>query len=62
MADAKRRGKHLGPPYKLSRRRVLTAHKMIIGNGMEISDVAVAWNVAPITIARAFRRHGLEMP
>ena len=62
MAEAKRRGKHLGPPYKLSRRRTLTAHKMITRNGMQLDDVAAAWNVAPITIARAFRRHGLEMP
>ena len=60
MAEAKRRGKHLGSPFKLSKRRALTAHKMIARDGMDIGDVANLWKVAPITVARALRRHGLE--
>ena len=59
MADARRKGQHLGPPFKLSRRRILNAHRMIVKDALPIEDVAARYDVAPITLIRGFKRHGL---
>ena len=61
MADAKRRGQHMGRPFKLSRSRALQAYDMIVNRGMDLADVAARCNVAPITMARAFDRYDLEV-
>lgn len=59
MAAAKRRGQHVGRPYKLKRRRVLAAHRMIVQEGAALDELAARYSVAPITLQRAFRRYGL---
>lgn len=59
MAAAKRRGQHLGRPYKLSRKRLARAHHLVTTRGMPLSDVAQSLDVAPITLTRGFLRIGL---
>jgi DNA invertase Pin-like site-specific DNA recombinase len=61
MAHAKLAGKHVGRPYKLTRRRVIRAHDQVAREGIDIREVADRCSVAPITITRAFRRYGLEV-
>ncbi|MBL27253.1 MAG: DNA resolvase [Rhodospirillaceae bacterium] len=61
MAHAKLAGKHVGRPYKLTRRKVMRAHDQVAREGIDIREVADRCEVAPITIARAFRRYGLEV-
>ena len=61
MADAKRRGQHLGRPYILDARQAAEAHRMIACEGTPIAALASAWSVSPITITRALKRHGLEV-
>lgn len=60
MAEAKRRGQSLGPPFKLSKRRALHAHKSMQSGKADLADMAAHYQVAPITIKRAFKRYGLE--
>lgn len=60
MAHAKKCGKHLGRPYKLSRRRVLKAHDLVTSGDVDLREVAKRCEVAPITVTRAFRRYGLK--
>jgi len=60
MAHAKREGKHVGRPYKLSKRRAVRAHAQIQDGEQSLSHLAAQYDVAPITIKRAFMRHGLE--
>lgn len=60
MAEAKRRGKHLGRPYKLKRKRVMAAYQMIVREGAQIDELAARYSVAPITLLRAFKRYGLN--
>ena len=60
MAAAKARGQHLGRPYKLSRRRIVRAHRLITEQGRDIGKVAKSYRVSPITLKRGFARFGLE--
>ncbi len=60
MASAKRAGQHLGRPFKLSKKRVMSAHRQITENEASLTAIAAHCSVAPITIRRAFRRYGLE--
>ena len=60
MADAKRRGQHIGRPYILDAQQAAEAHHKITVEGVPLSLLAAAWNVSPITITRAFKRQGLE--
>ena len=60
MAEAKRRGQHLGRPFKLSHARALNAYSLMVDKGMDLPNVAARYRVAPITISRAFKRYGLE--
>ena len=60
MAQAKREGRHLGRPYKLSRARVMRAHRLIVEKGFSLSTVAAKYRVSPLTVRRAFARYGLE--
>jgi DNA invertase Pin-like site-specific DNA recombinase len=59
MAAAKRRGIHLGRPYKLSKRRTVAAHRQVTEGGLELQAVASRCRVSPITLTRAFERYGL---
>ena len=60
MAAAKKRGVHLGRPYKLSQHRILTAYSRIQTGGRTLDQEAARLKVHPVTIVRAFKRHGLE--
>ncbi|MCG8605446.1 recombinase family protein [bacterium] len=60
MAAAKRRGIHLGRPYKLKKGRVLKAHHLVTERGQAVECVAKRYRVSPITMRRAFERYGLE--
>lgn len=60
MAAAKARGQHLGRPFKLSKRRTHSAHRLVTEKGRKINIVAKTYRVAPITLRRAFERFGLE--
>lgn len=59
MAAAKKRGQHLGRPYKLKKHKVLKAHELIMQGGLELCTVAARYRVSPLTIQRAFERYGL---
>lgn len=60
MAAAKARGLHMGRPFKLNERRTHRAYKLVSQQGRRIEIVAAAYQVAPITLKRAFERFGLE--
>lgn len=60
MAAAKRRGLHLGRPYKLGRRAIQNAYQRVERDGLDLAAVAKCYHVAPITLRRAFERLGLE--
>ena len=60
MAAAKKRGRHLGRPYKLKKCGVLRAHALMTQENMELAKVAARYRVCPATILRAFERYGLE--
>lgn len=59
MAEAKRRGQHIGRPFKLTKRRILNAHALVTERHMELGEVAVRYKVSPITLERGFQRFGL---
>ncbi len=59
MAHAKLEGKHVGRPYKLTKRRALRAYEQISDEKQTLTCIADEYGVAPITIKRAFVRHGL---
>lgn len=56
MAAAKRRGLHMGRPFKLSLRQVKNAHRMVTEKNIEIKDVARRYGIKPHTLERNFRR------
>jgi len=60
MAAAKKRGQHMGRPFKLTPRKAKYAHRLIVQGGMDLMEVARKYRVAPVTLERAFRRLGLE--
>lgn len=60
MDQARRAGQHIGRPYKLSKRRVMCAYRLIAQDGLALRVVAARCRVSPITVTRAFARHGLE--
>lgn len=60
MAAAKRRGQHLGRPFKLSEDDVHSAHQLIAERQADIEGLASELRVAPVTIRRALDRYGLE--
>ncbi len=61
MAAAKKRGQHLGRPYKLKKRRVLKAYELVTQENVALAQVAARYRVSPVTIQRAFERYGLEV-
>ncbi|WP_346894802.1 recombinase family protein [uncultured Roseibium sp.] len=56
MEAARRRGKHIGRPYRLCPRKVLGAHAAIHQRGQKTADVARRYGVSRMTLSRAFRR------
>lgn len=62
MAAAKRRGLHMGRPFKLSLRQVKNAHRMVIVKNMDVKDVARKYAVKPHTLERNFERLKSEAP
>lgn len=61
MAAAKRRGQHMGRPYKLKKRKVMRAYHLVRDKGLDVGQVAALWEVSPITVTRAFKRYGLKI-
>ncbi|MEM7173274.1 MAG: recombinase family protein [Pseudomonadota bacterium] len=59
MAEAKRRGKHVGRPFKLKRSRVIQAYQILIRQEADLNTLADRYKVSPITLRRAFKRFGL---
>ena len=59
MAQAKRDGRPIGRPHKLSRRRTISAHRQVAERGRSVAAVAAAYSVSPLTVRRAFARYGL---
>jgi len=61
MAAAKRRGQHLGRPYKLKESSVRNAHKLVLDGSVKFEALARRLQIAPITLERAFKRYGLTV-
>lgn len=60
MDFLRRAGKHVGRPYKLSRRCAMRAYQQFTEDGVDLQAIAIRYRVAPITVRRAFARYGLE--
>ncbi|MEM9128280.1 MAG: recombinase family protein [Pseudomonadota bacterium] len=56
MAAAKRRGKHVGRPPKVTPEMAMQAHRML-NDGFEINDIADELRVTAITLRRALSGH-----
>ncbi|MEL6369168.1 MAG: recombinase family protein [Pseudomonadota bacterium] len=61
LKAARDRGQVLGRPHKLKEYEVLSAHEMMMQQGASLRDLALKYGVAPSTIARAFKRFGLDV-
>ncbi len=59
MAAAKRRGQHLGRPFKMTKRKTQNAYALYIDNNLPIPQIAARYRVSPLTLNRAFKRYGL---
>lgn len=59
MAAAKRRGQHMGRPFKLSQRKVMNAYKLSLKGEHDLATLAKKYHVSPRTMERAFRRLGI---
>lgn len=59
LAAARRRGKRLGRPPKLSSRQIRKAHRRVVANREPIALVADEYGVAAWTLKRGFKRLGL---
>lgn len=62
LAAARRRGKQLGRPRKLSPKQVETAHRRVIFGKEPIAHVAEDYGVAAWTLSRAFKRDSPPLP
>lgn len=60
MAAAKRRGTHVGRPYKLSEENITQAHRDISARRTTITARAAQIGCSRDTLTRAFKRLGLE--
>lgn len=59
MASARRAGKRLGRRCKLSEQSVRAAYQERTDNQATLAAIAAEYDVAPVTMRRAFRRYGL---
>lgn len=58
MEHARKAGKHLGRPPKLSQCRLRCAHRLIHVKGWHINEVASLCRVSPVTLRRGFKGLG----
>jgi len=61
MAAAKRRGKHIGRPYKLSSAQVTNAHSEILSGRETYTGMAFKLSCSRDTLSKSFRRLGLNV-
>jgi DNA invertase Pin-like site-specific DNA recombinase len=61
MAAARRRGKHIGRPYKLSSAQVTNAHAEILSGRETFTGMALKLRCSRDTITKSFRRLGLDI-
>ncbi|MGL1889781.1 MAG: recombinase family protein [Reichenbachiella sp.] len=57
MQAAKKRGTHIGRPFKLTGEQVTHAHKMIESGQETITSMARLYGVVPLTLSRALKSH-----
>ena len=57
---ARRNGKRIGRPPKLTLDDIAEAHRQIMQDRKEMDDIASLYDVHPRTVIRAFEREGLE--
>jgi len=62
MHAARQRGRHIGRPHRLKPACIVRAHRAVSQSGISAKDEAARLGVSPITLARAFKRMGLEAP
>ncbi|MCV6574667.1 MAG: recombinase family protein [Cohaesibacter sp.] len=55
MAAAKKRGKHIGRPRKLSDNQIARAKTLVRAKKQSISTIAQKWDVSPTTLNRALK-------
>jgi DNA invertase Pin-like site-specific DNA recombinase len=61
MAAAKRRGKHIGRPYKLSFAQVTFAHTEILSGRETFTGMALKLSCSRDTLTKSFKRLGLKI-
>jgi len=61
MAAAKRRGKHIGRPYKLSSAQVINAHAEILSGRETFTGMALKLCCSRDTLTKSFRRMRLDI-
>ena len=61
MASAKRRGKHIGRPYKLTMEEVMLAHSKIRNGEFTITDMASKFECSKDTLNQGFKRFNLKI-
>ncbi|MBL4808288.1 MAG: recombinase family protein [Rhodobacteraceae bacterium] len=59
MAAAKRRGQHLGRPFKLDERQAKIAYRIFSNGEVNLNMVAKRYQASPVTLVRAFKRYHL---
>ena len=58
MAAARKRGKHIGRPYKLNLEEVLLAHSRIQSGNSTLTDMAMQFGCSTETLSQAIKRLG----
>lgn len=58
LAAARRRGKRIGRPPKMSHSQLVSAALRLAQGGESLSEIAREHGVAPWTLSRALKRHG----
>ena len=61
MASARARGKRIGRPAKLSDAEVIEAKSLVRAEAASLGELAEAYGVAPITLARALKRRPADV-
>lgn len=61
LEAARRNGKRIGRPPKMSKRQLKNASLRLAGGGETFSQVAADYGVAGWTLARSLRREGIEI-
>ncbi|MBL27109.1 MAG: invertase [Rhodospirillaceae bacterium] len=61
LEAARRRGTRLGRPRALEPDDVVNLHRLLTQENADMEQLAERFSVSPVTVTRAFRRHGLEV-